>query len=106
MQFTQYACYGYIYNKFLENQHVVCITYLVLQNKIVDYESATIIGIVTFVGLFFAAKYAVHGLLNVLLDQVFISLCYPNWKWPVEVCKEFDLSYPQMVFSLFYQTIP
>lgn len=79
--------------KFLENQHIVCSCYLVSQNKIVDFESALVIGIVNLIAMSILAFSGKCSLFLFICIQAFVPLCYPNWKWPYEVCKEFKITY-------------
>ena len=87
--------------RFLQDQHCVCSVYITTQNKIVDFESSIIVGILATVLPLLFLKYTDFGLTGVLLGQIIAQLVYPNWKWPYEVCKEFKINYPQLVYYSF-----
>lgn len=91
-------------HKLLESRYIICSTYLTTQNIIVDFHSSIIIGIVTALGQWLVLQYTSYGILGLFCIQLFISLCYCNWKWPFEVCKEFSINYAQFVYNAFYYT--
>lgn len=87
----------YLLYKFLEDQHCICSIYLTTSNVIVDRHSAPLIGFIVALGLFLVLKLTSWGLWGMVLIQFFVPLCYPNWKWPWEVCKEFNIHYFRLV---------
>lgn len=87
----------YLIYKFLENQHCICSSYLTTKNKIVDFESATIIGICNFIVQWGSISYFDCGLMGLVIIQAIIPLSYSNWKWPYEVCREFGINYVKLV---------
>lgn len=98
-------CIIYLIYKILENQHCICSGYLTSQNKIVDFESATIIGIANIILQWIVISKTSTGLLGLVIIQAFIPLCYPNWKWPYEVCKELKVSYAQLIKNSINETL-
>ena len=90
--------------RFLQNQHIVCSTFMCSQNKIVDFESSTILGIANFIGIWGILQFTEFGLIGIVVVQFLTALAYPNWKWPYEVCKEFHISFPRMVYDAFFYT--
>lgn len=90
--------------RFLQDQHCICSIYITTQNKIVDFESSIIVGILATILPLFSLQYTNLGLIGVMLAQIVAQLVYPNWKWPYEVCKEFKISYPQLVYNSFQTT--
>ena len=90
--------------RFLQDQHCVCSIYLTTQNKIVDFESSIIVGVLATVLPLLFLKFTDLGLIGVILGQIIAQLVYPNWKWPYEVCKEFKISYPRLVYNSFSTT--
>lgn len=87
----------YLIYKFLENQHCICSSYLTTKNEIVDFESATIIGISNLIIQWVVISYIDCGLIGLIIIQAIIPLFYPNWKWPYEVCKEFRVNYISLI---------
>lgn len=101
---STFICLILFLYRFLQNQHVICSTYMCSQNKIVDFESSTILGIINFIGLWSVLQFTNWGLMGIVLVQFITALSYPNWKWPYEVCKEFKISFPQFIQYSFYYT--
>lgn len=91
--------------RFLQDQHCVCSIYITTQNKIVDFESSIIVGILATVLPLLSLQFTNLGLIGVMLAQIIAQLVYPNWKWPYEVCKEFKINYPQLVYNSFQTTL-
>lgn len=100
---TYVSVIAFLY-RFLQNQHVICSSYMCSQNRIVDFESSTFIGIANFIGLWAILQFTNLGLIGVVCVQFITSLTYPNWKWPYEVCKEFKIDYLQFVHNAFNST--
>ena len=46
----------------------------------------------------------IPDMIIIIIAQIIAQLIYPNWKWPYEVCKEFKVSYPKLVFNSFHTT--
>ena len=91
--------------RFLQDQHCICSIYIASQNKIVDFESSIVVGILATILPLITLQYTAWGLVGVMLGQIVAQLIYPNWKWPYEVCKEFNINYLQLVFFSFSTTI-
>jgi hypothetical protein len=89
----------YLLYKFLEGQHCLCICCLSSKNIVYDLPSAPIIGILSFIVLFVGLKFFSMGLLYVVLSQLLLSVAYPNWKWPYELCKDFHISFSKMIIE-------
>lgn len=90
--------------RFLQDQHCVCSIYITTQNKIVDFESSIIIGVLATILPLLSLQFTNLGLIGVMLAQIIAQLVYPNWKWPYEVCKEFKTNYPRLVYNSFQTT--
>ena len=87
--------------RFLQDQHCVCSIYITTQNKIVDFESSIIVGVLATILPLLSLQFTNLGLIGVMLAQIIAQLVYPNWKWPYEVCKEFKINYPRLVYNSF-----
>lgn len=87
----------YLLYKFLEGQHCICIFCISSKNKIYDTESAVIMAISTIMLLYIFLKFLNAGLLAVVFVQLIVALVYSNWKWPYELCKDFHITYFEMV---------
>lgn len=87
--------------RFLQDQHCVCSIYITTQNKIVDFESSIIVGVLATILPLLSLQFTNLGLIGVMLAQIIAQLVYPNWKWPYEVCKEFKINYLRLVYNSF-----
>ena len=83
----------YFLCRLLQDQHCICSMFLSTKNYVYDLQSSSIIGFANAFGLYFILKYTDLKLLGVVLVQFIIALCYPDWKWPWEVCKDMNVSY-------------
>ncbi len=95
----------YLIYKFLEGQHCICIFCLSSKNKIFDTESAVIMAIGTISALYIGTNYFQIGLIHIVLIQFVIAFVYANWKWPYELCRDFHISYFQMIRYSFCEVI-
>ena len=87
----------YLLNKFLEGQHCLSICCLSSKNVVYDFESATLLGVLTVILLYFGFEFMGIGLLGLVILLFLVQLVYPNWKWPYEICKDLDISYRRLV---------
>lgn len=85
--------------RFLQDQHCVCSIYIATQNKIVDFESSITVGILASILPLLSLHFTNLGLIGIMFAQIIAQAIYPNWKWPYEVCKEFKISYPQLIYN-------
>ncbi len=92
----------YLLNKFLEGQHCLCICCLSSKNVVYDFESATLIGILTVIVLYIAFHFFHIELLGLSIILLIVQLIYPNWKWPYEICKDWDITYPNLIKNSFF----
>ena len=95
----------FLFFKYLEAQHCNCSMFLCTKNIIYDFESAVVIAFLNIIGLFLVLKFTSLGILGVVLVQGLVGLFYPNWKWPVVLCKENNINfmrlYSQSIKSVF-----
>lgn len=82
---------------FLEMNHSVSATLLLLENR-VPFMSASIVSGVAIVGLSGAIlSWTSYGVLGALAVPFVVQLCYNNWKWPVEALRSLRTSYYELV---------
>lgn len=68
-------------------------------------ESSLIVGTIICIGSFLVLKYTSLGILGLILVQGITQLCYSNWKWPYEVCREFHISFLHFLAIGLHQVI-
>lgn len=91
----------FLFYKFLEGQHCICIYCISSKNKVYDTESAIIMAIATIMFQYVVLNYLHGGLIGIIVTQFIIAFVYANWKWPYELCQDFKISYLQMVVLSF-----
>lgn len=83
----------YCFARFLEYNHSNFAALIASDNKIPYMKAALLSGFFTLVGLIFVLNFTDLKLLGVVLVPGIVQGVYQNWKWPQEVCKEFDISF-------------
>lgn len=97
--------YGFIL--LLEMNHSIAATYLTTTNQVPFVPAALLSGIAVFCLSFLLIK--PFGLLGLIIAQGLSQLAYNNWKWPLEVRRHLEISYPALLGlglrRLFKQTL-
>ncbi|MBP2833879.1 polysaccharide biosynthesis protein [Aquimarina sp. U1-2] len=78
---------------FLEGNHANFATFIVTKNDIPFVKSALISGGVIGLCSYLSLELTNFDILGLIVVQGLTQLAYANWKWPSEVCKEFNISY-------------
>ena len=81
----------------LENNHSHFATVITTKNSIPFVKPSLIAGTSIAIGSFIALKYTTWGILGLVIVQGFCQAIYNNWKWPIVVLKEFNLSVIQFI---------
>lgn len=81
----------------LENNHSHFATVITTKNSIPFVKPSLIVGTSIAIGSFIALKYTTWGILGLVIVQGFCQAIYNNWKWPIVVLKEFNLSVIQFI---------
>lgn len=84
---------------FLEGNHSLFANFITTGNKIPFVESTLITGAVISIGSLIILKFSNYGLLGIIIIQGISESLYSNWKWPYEVCKEFKISYRNLMIA-------
>lgn len=83
--------------RFLENNHY-SFTVILLSNNSVPFLKATLISSAfTFIGLFIVVYFTDWGILGLIFVPAVVQAVYQYWKWPKVVCKEFQVSYLELL---------
>lgn len=89
----------------LEGNHSNFATLIVTKNNIPFVGSALIVGACIAIGSFLSLAFTSYGLLGLILVQGISQLAYSNWKWPYEVCKEFNVTFPNFLLIGFKESL-
>lgn len=82
---------------FLEWNHSSFATFIVTSNDIPFVKSALIAGAAIGVGSFLSLEFTTLGILGLVLVQGLVQIVYANWKWPMVVCRDLNISFAQFV---------
>ncbi len=85
-------CILYLLVMTLEGNHSIFATVITTSNKVPFMEAGLISGLFITVLTFLSLKFLNLGLLGVVLSQGIVQLVYNNWKWPLYVLKEHNIS--------------
>jgi len=77
----------------LEGNHSNFATLIATDNKVPFFRSSLMAAFFVIAGDFIVLLYTDWGILGLILVQGFVQLCYANWKWPLEVCREFSINF-------------
>lgn len=82
----------------LEGNHSNFATMIVMKNRVPFVESSLIAGVAIALGDFLVLACTSLGIIGLVLVQGFVQVVYANWKWPYEVCKEFNINILSFIF--------
>jgi hypothetical protein len=92
-------CFIVVIMTSLEANHTIFSTIITTKNEVpfvkASLLSGGIIGLLTFILL----KYTSLGLWAVVLPQLIVQLCYNNWRWPLYVMNDLNLSVHNMIYT-------
>ena len=83
----------YLVVSLLEGNHSLFATLILTKNEIPFVKPALISGFFIAIGSYICLKYTNMGLLGLILVQGGCQLVYNNWRWPLYICREFNISF-------------
>lgn len=87
----------YLLISLLETNHSLFATLITTKNEVPFVKPSLISGFFIILGSFISLKYTTLGLLGLILVQGFCQLVYNNWKWPLYICKEFNITFTKIL---------
>ena len=87
----------YILVVFLEANHSNFAGTIITRNNVPFVKQSLIAGTAIVIGSFIVLKYTTFGLLGLVILQGLCQAAYSNWKWPLVVLNEFQLSLYQFI---------
>lgn len=94
----------YIIVTLLENNHSLFATLITTNNDIPFVFSALFAGGLIAVGSFISLSFSNMGILGLVIVQGLSQLIYNNWKWPLTIFKEFNISFSDFICIGFTET--
>lgn len=88
----------------LEGNHSNFATFIVTKNSIPFVKPSLIAGASIGLGSFISLQFTTLGILGLVLVQGICQVVYANWKWPLVVCREFNISFTNFVSLGFKET--
>lgn len=77
----------------LEGNHSNFATFIVTKNSIPFVKPSLIAGAAIGLGSFISLQFTTLGIAGLVLVQGLCQIVYANWKWPLVVCREFNISF-------------
>lgn len=97
-------CALYLFVIILEGNHSLFATLIVTKNKVPFVSAALISGGIIVLLTFFVLQFTNWNLWGVILVQGAVQLSYNNWRWPLWIFKDVNLSIGEY-FKLGYETV-
>jgi O-antigen/teichoic acid export membrane protein len=88
----------------LEQNHSLFSTIIVIGNNVPFVKAALISGFFIIAGIYIALSYLHFGLLGIIVVPGIVQLCYNNWRYPLVVCKELQVSFVKFIGLSFYES--
>lgn len=88
----------YLIIMLLEGNHSCFTTLFVIGNKVPFMWIYLLTGSLIALGSYISLVYTGLGILGLVLVQGIVQLAYNNWKWPLDICKEFKISYISFLY--------
>lgn len=88
-----------LFNYVLNNYHMICSGYIATGNRIPMYKAFAISSAGIIVLQYIMLNTTNIGIWAVILPSLFCQLVYNNWKWPLEVSKEFNITIGHLIIS-------
>lgn len=85
----------------LEQNHSLFATFISTKNTIPFVKPSIISGILIVIGNLIWFQFIDKNIIGLIIVPGLIQLMYNNWKWPIEVLKEFDINFFNFYKSMF-----
>lgn len=91
----------YLLVTLLERNHSIFSSIIVIGNTVPFVRIALISGGLIALLSYISLSFTTLGILGLVLAQGVVQLAYNNWKWPLVVCRDFEISVFQFVLGSF-----
>ncbi len=81
----------------LELNHSFFATIIVIGNSVPFVWISLITGALIVFGSFLSLHFTNLGIMGLVIVQGVVQLAYNNWKWPLFICRDFNISFPQFL---------
>jgi O-antigen/teichoic acid export membrane protein len=89
----------------LEQNHSLFASMITTGNTVPFVIPSLVAGLFIIVGTYLVIKYTDFGLFGMILVPGVVQICYANWKWPLVVCKELNISFGKFFCSSFKEAL-
>ncbi len=89
----------YLLVSLLETNHSLFANLITTKNEVPFVKPSIISGFFIILGSYLSLKYTSLGLLGLILVQGFCQLAYNNWKWPLYICREFNITFTDILVT-------
>jgi O-antigen/teichoic acid export membrane protein len=83
----------YLIVALLEQNHSLFATFIVIGNNIPFVKASLIAGLFIVLGTYGVLNYLRIGVIGLILVPGIVQIVYANWKWPLVVCREMQISF-------------
>lgn len=83
---------------FLQYNQICFSLYIGMGNKVPYMKGEFWSGVISVTLSYLAARFTALGAGGILLSQFLVQLCYNDWKWPYEVCRQMEVSLRDILY--------
>ena len=83
--------------RLLETNHSNFASLIMSNNNVPFVKAALISGCGIIVGLIIVLNFTNWGILGIVIVPGIVQGCYQNWKWPKDICREFNINYFNLI---------
>ena len=91
------VCVLYLIVMILEGNHTIFSTVITTSNKVPFMEAGLISGLLIMIFTFLSLRFTNLGLVGVVMSQGVVQLVYNNWKWPLWVLRDLEVTVSDFV---------
>lgn len=95
---SSYIVIVYLLVILLEQNHSIFSSLIVIGNSVPFTGVALLSGAFIVLLSYLSLEYTTMGIFGLVLSQGLVQLMYNNWKWPLVVCRYFNISYIHFLF--------
>jgi O-antigen/teichoic acid export membrane protein len=81
----------------LNNNHTLCGSFIATGNRVPTYKAYVFTAVVFCFSQIILLNYTSLGVYALILPILICQLCYNNWRWPLEVAREFGMKLHELI---------
>jgi O-antigen/teichoic acid export membrane protein len=95
----------YLIITLLEQNHALFASLIVSGNNVPFVKPSLLVGLFTILGTYTVLNYLQFGLIGLVLVPGIVQIVYSNWKWPLVVCRELQVSFIEFLKISCYEVL-